>query len=346
MDLELAVPAVGQAAAAIFSDTADTNGRALRMAVQTVRLPTLERPLTFAVTADAAALAQETRRFNLLLGLALSGLGIGLLIAVVLQTHVGLRPLRRVVADIESVRTGAVEHLTATGTHELDTLVQEINTLVTHNRRILERARTSAADLAHALKTPLAILKSDVANEQAQSSQEQVAAMERIVARYLTRAATAGPGREVKTAIAPLVTAIVKSMDRVHATKALHVSVAIDPSLSVSMDTEDFAEIAGNLLENAYKWARSTLTIRALPHDDVIRFEVEDDGPGLDAAQAEHAAGRGQRFDTHVPGTGLGLAIVADVVEIYGGKLELSRAAMGGLRAEVKLPVQRRVVRD
>lgn len=337
-DMNLVAPTPAQDGGAVFRDAVDSAGRKLRLAAQTVRLPNSVRPLTFVVTADAGAITAETHRFNLLLTLALSTLGLGLLVAVVLQTSVGLRPLRRVVADIESVRTGAIDLLSRTGTRELDTLVAEINTLIAHNRRILERARTSAADLAHALKTPLAILKADVDSGQAESGRRQIVAMERIVARYLTRAATAGPGREARTAVAPIVAAIVKGMRRVHAARGLDASVELQDGLLAPMDAEDFEELAGNLIENAFKWARSRLVIRA--HDTHgFCFAVEDDGPGLDADSARRAIDRGQRFDTQVEGSGIGLSIVADMMEIYGGTIDLVRGAMGGLRVTVFVPV-------
>ncbi|MET0985383.1 MAG: ATP-binding protein [Steroidobacteraceae bacterium] len=338
-DMNLVAPTPPQDGGAVFRAAVDSAGRKLRLAAQTVRLPSSARPLTFIVTADAAAITAETRRFNVLLVLALSTLGAGLLVAVVLQTSVGLRPLQRVVADIESVRTGAIDALNSTGTRELDTLVAQINTLISHNRRILERARTSAADLAHALKTPLAILRADVESGHVESGQRQIAAMERIVGRYLTRAATAGPGREVRTAVAPIIAAIVKGMQRVHTARNLHVSIELQDGVLAPLDTEDFEELAGNLIENAFKWARSRLVIRAHRDAQGFCFEVEDDGPGLDADSARRAVDRGQRFDTQVEGSGIGLSIVADMMEIYGGTIDLVRGAMGGLRVTVFVQV-------
>jgi signal transduction histidine kinase len=322
-----------------LSDRTDPIGRRLRVAAQTVSLQDKAQPVTFVLTADVGELQAEIRRFDLLLLLALGALGIGLLIGVALQVTFGLAPLRRIGSDIEAVRTGSVEQLRHTGTHEVDLLVDEVNSLLEHSKRVVARARASTADLAHALKTPLAVLKStDVASS---LDREQLEAIERTITWHLTRAATAGPGQRAQIAVAPIIEDVVNGMSRVHAERNLQVRHDLQGDSTYAADVEDLEELAGNLVENAFKWARSTISIATRNADDHWVLSVDDDGPGLIGEQLERAVERGARFDRQTPGTGLGLAIVSDIAQMYGGSLRLSRSELGGLRAELHLPDSR-----
>jgi signal transduction histidine kinase len=275
-----------------------------------------------------------------MLRIALGALALGLLIAVFVQVHFGLRPLRRLAHDVQSVRTGNADHLPSSGTRELDLLVDQVNSLIEHNRHVVERARASASDLAHALKTPLAIMQSvepgspDVQREQ----REQIAAMERIVTRHLARASAAGPGRRTKTPIAPIVEELTRGLGRVHADRQLELVRDLPTNLTYAADREDLEEMIGNLIENAYKWAHGSIRIAAIVDSDQLALVVEDDGPGIDGDPAR-AIERGTRLDETTPGSGLGLSIVTDIASIYGGQLRLDPSPLGGLRATLCLPL-------
>lgn len=342
-DMSFPVPNLPVSASPTVWSTRDAMGREVRVAAQSVILPAAAEPFTFAVTGDLGALHAQARRFDWITRIALGVLGIGLVLAVWMQVKFGLRPLRRLAREVEAVRTGSAEQLARSGTRELDLLVDEVNTLIEHNRRIVERARDSAADLAHALKTPLAIMQSAHVEhgERADEHREQIAAMERIITRHLTRASVAGPGRRAPAPIAPIVDELARGLTRVHTERALQVTSDIQADLAYPADRQDLEEMIGNLMENAYKWARRRIRIAGRSSGERVLLSIEDDGPGLDFEQADEAAERGRRFDERTPGTGLGLAIVTDIAEIYSGSLKLERSDLGGLAAELTLPVVR-----
>jgi signal transduction histidine kinase len=337
-DLDLPSPELAPSATPRIWTAQDSLGRELRVAAQSVLIAGFDQPLTFMVTGDAELLQAEARNFNWVLRAALAALGIGLILAILIQVTFGLRPLQRLARQAEAVRSGASDELARTGTPEIDALVDEVNSLIRHNRQVVERSRTSAADLAHALKTPLAILQShDV--QHSSLDHEQLAAMERIITRHLARAATIGPGRHAPVAIAPILGDLRRGLSRVYADKNIHAVTHVDATLSYAADREDLEEILGNLMENAFKWARSSIRTSADRSGQGLHIIVEDDGPGIDNEDAAHAAERGTRFDERTPGTGLGLSIVTDIASIYGGSLQLSRSELGGLRVEVMLPL-------
>ncbi|MFO7304283.1 MAG: ATP-binding protein [Gammaproteobacteria bacterium] len=341
-DLELEVPDITTTSAAPTISTArDPLGRELRVAVQRAVLPGSSAPLLFVVTGNAEALHVQYRRFDTILRIALSALGLGLLFAVLVQIRFGLRPLERLVREIEAIRSGKAERLSELETAELDSLVAEVNSLIDHNRRVVERARASASDLAHALKTPLAVMKSlerEEGPEAARERSEQLATMERIVTRHLARAAAAGPGRHSPVAITPIVEEIARGLTRVHADRVIVIQNEVPSSVNYPADRQDLEEIVGNLLENACKWAKRRVRVSGELVRDRLVLVVEDDGPGMSEERARLAVDRGVRFDERHPGSGLGLAIVSDLVHVYEGTLTLSRSELGGVCARVELP--------
>lgn len=338
-DLELSISAPAVSATPSLSTGEDSLGRGLRIAAQTVSLPGYSRPITFVVTGDLEALRAEYRQFDWMLRIALGALGLGLIGAVFAQVHFGLRPLRRLAHAVEEVRTGNADRLPSSGTRELDLLVDEVNSLIEHNRHIVERARASASDLAHALKTPLAILQATQpgTGESAQEQREQIEAMERIVSRHLARAAAVGPGRHAQTKIASIIDDLTRGLNRVHADRRLQVTSNVDAEIGYAADREDLEEMIGNLVENAYKWAHSRIDIAARNEPNALLLIVEDDGPGIEG-DPTRAMQRGTRLDETTPGTGLGLSIVTDLAALYGGNLKLASSSLGGLRAELALP--------
>lgn len=340
-DLELRPAPASVSATPAIRRVADSQGRPLLSFEQTLLLPDAAAPLTFMLTADEAELHREIAEFNLLLWGALGALGLGLVVAVVVQVGFGLRPLKDLALKIGEVRHGTAPRLTPTGTRELDLLVDEINTLIDHNRAHLKRARGHAGDLAHALKTPLAVLKSRLADGTSANVDEErelVNVMHKIIDRQLSRVAAAGPRRGASTPVEPTVAAMLRGMRKIHADRSLAMESSIDPAALFAGDDQDLEEMLGNVLDNACKWAASRIHIAAATSAGRVTIMVADDGPGMSDTQIALAIERGQRFDSTVPGSGLGLAIVSDLVDLYGGKLRLSRAEMGGLKAELELP--------
>ncbi len=340
-DLELAPARTNVSAIPDIRTLRDSQGRELRAFEQTLLLPGATVPLTFMLTADEEALDREIAEFNLLLWGALAALGIGLVVAIVLQVGFGLRPLKQLATEIGLVRKGSTPRLTPTGTRELDMLVDEINTLIDHNRTHLTRARSHAGDLAHALKTPLAVLKSRLASgvpADVEEERELVQLMQKIIDRQLSRVAAAGPRRGASTSVGPTVAAVLRGMRKIHADRSLSLDSAVETNALFAGDDQDLEEMLGNLLDNACKWAAARVHVSSAIRPGRVTITVADDGPGMSETQILLASERGQRFDSSVPGNGLGLAIVSDLVDLYGGKLRLSRSVLGGLQAELELP--------
>lgn len=339
-DLSFTVPTLSVSANPTLWSERDPLGRPIRIAAQSVVLSGATRPVTFAVTGDLEALHEETRRFDWVLRIALAALGLGLVLAVFLQARYGLRPLQEVAHQVERVRKREAQRLEESGTRELDMLIEEINSLIEHNRRLVERARASAGDLAHALKTPLAIMQSATTQDSplAREQREQIAAMERIITRHLARASAAGPGNHPPVPIASIVSQLIRGLNRIHAERGLNVESRVAEDLSYAADRQDLEEMIGNLIENAYKWARHKIVVGAHRTENRLVLAVEDDGPGIPETRAELATERGTRLDESAPGSGLGLSIVRDLAEIHGGTVKLEPSPLGGLRAELQLP--------
>jgi signal transduction histidine kinase len=152
------------------------------------------------------------------------------------------------------------------------------------------------------------------------------------------RAAAASTGPGTRAAVGPAVDGLVRTLQRLHADRGVTFAVTVDPAHAVRCQREDLEEMLGNLLDNACKWGRSAVRVASSVAGAGLVIDVDDDGPGVDAALAAQVLERGVRADEAVEGSGLGLAIVRDLAEIYGGAIELTRSTLGGLRARLRLP--------
>ena len=303
------------------------------------------------VAGDLQETEAAVQRFTGVLVLSLAALLVLLALAAWAQVAVGLRPLRALQRSLQDVHQGHSAQLLGVFPQEVQPLVNDFNQVLERNAEVVARARTHAGNLAHALKTPLSVLDQATAgadSDLARLVQEQLALARRHFDWHLAQARVAAvqrvpglPGQS--TAVAPVVAGLVRVMERVHAAQGLtlHVDVA-DTALFFAGEEQDLQEILGNLLDNACKWAKTQVCIRAsrvagaLPAR--LCLQVEDDGPGIGTEHLQAVVARGVRLDEAVPGTGLGLAIVQDLVAWYGGHLQLQPVARGGLLATVELP--------
>ena len=303
-------------------------------------------PLRLLAAADAELMAEPVSRFNGALWLALGVLGAGLVLAAVLQVSVGLSPLRALRTALTRVRGGETPRLDGDFPVEVMPLVEEFNTVLAHNADVVERARTHAGNLAHALKTPLSVLANAAHAKDPQDPElarlvvEQIGVARRQVDYHLARAqaaATRVPG--AKTVLLPAVEGLVRVMQRIHAQRQITITVQPWPAtLAFRGESQDLQEMLGNLLDNACKWAKHRVEIGAHSDGTALTLTLDDDGPGLDAQKREAVMRRGVRADEQVPGSGLGLAIVDDLARLYGGRVELLDSPQGGLRAALTLP--------
>lgn len=303
------------------------------------------------VAADLQATQAATAQFTRVLALSLAALLMLLAAAAWAQVAVGLKPLQTLQRGLQDVQLARATRLQGAFPAEVQPLVDDFNAVLTRNAEVVERARTQAGNLAHALKTPLTILENAARTSApgddaalAALVREQVQVARRHIDWHLARSRVAAsahlPGQ--RTALEPLVAGLVRVMNKVHVGRGVDIAVCLpDAPLFFAGEAQDLQEMLGNLLDNACKWAQSTVRLQAqAPGGQPLRLvvSVEDDGPGIGAAQRAQAVERGVRLDETVPGSGLGLAIVRDLASLYGGRLELEPAALGGLRVVLTLP--------
>jgi signal transduction histidine kinase len=246
------------------------------------------------------------------------------------------------------VRSGEAQSVTGAYPREVAPLADEINELLRSNTQIIERARNQVGNLAHGLKTPLAVLRNEASADKTNPLSKVVVSetdkMTQLVTTYLDRAQIAARSAVVgKKADATLVMLrLVRVMEKLNA----NVTVAFKrPDASIPWfrgDEGDLEEMAGNLLDNACKWAKSAVAVSMLTErtqtGQMLLVRIEDDGPGLTEDESQKALQRGVRLDQKTPGSGLGLDIVKELVDVYGGSLQLRRSVLGGVLAELRLP--------
>lgn len=322
------------------------NGEELQVFESEFVLDAKNHVARFRVMGNETELEAEISAFQRRLLTYLSLFGFGMISINAIAILFGLQPLRRVRDALAMVREGTAQRLTGRFPVEIEPLANETNALIENNKRIVERSRTQVGNLAHSLKTPLAVLVNEgraLGGAKGQLIAEQTASMQKQIEHYLQRARVAAQRDSVvyRTPVAPLVERMVRVMQKLNPRTSLTLSLPEEPILFAG-EREDLEELLGNLLENAMKWAESAVrvSVRCTPPDRVAgRFDIdiEDDGPGIPEEKAREAVKRGRRLDETKPGTGLGLAIVADLVNEYGGTLALERSNLGGLRATVRL---------
>ncbi|GBF58954.1 virulence sensor histidine kinase PhoQ [Candidatus Phycosocius bacilliformis] len=274
-------------------------------------------------------------------------LGLGLLVLTFIQGQILLGPLNQASRALSLVHAGLQERLTSTVPSELDDFARDFDALLDASERQAREARERAADLAHSLRTPLAVLMAradeiEIAglSAAAASIRDIVGGLEHRATRDLARAHIHGPilGRLVELPLAPIINQIANALARSSATENLTWDVQVDADHKVKLDQSDLTELIGSLLDNARKWAKSRIKIATICDPSRLRIIIDDDGPGIEPHLRRMAISRGQKFDAHLSGTGLGLSIAQEIIQAYGGSLELSDGVLGGLRVTLNLP--------
>ena len=324
-------------------------GGAVLLAVErSVRLPAGLGGTRVRVAAaiDRAEIATAARAFGADLLPALGLLALVLITAAWVQVTVGLQPLDAVRRRLGDVRAGRASRLGTAFPDEVRPLAAEVDHLLEAQEKAIARARSRAADLAHGLKTPLTVLAStaeDLRHRGDGAMADEIACvadgMRRHVERELARARTSLTGRAgPPLPVRAVVDRVVRVLRRTPRGQELDWDIDVPDDVRVAVDADDLAEMLGNLVENAVKWARSIVRIVTRTDTGGLLLAVEDDGPGIPADGVETVVLRGARLDEAQPGSGLGLAIVSDLVEAYGAPLTLGRSPLGGLQATIQLP--------
>lgn len=261
-------------------------------------------------------------------------------------------PFQRLRAGLSLVREGRSQSIEGDYPSEVQPLVNDLNALLEDRERAVARALTTAGDLAHGLKTPLAVLAQE--GEQADAGghrelattvRQQVERMQRQIDYHLARAraaASSGAAPGLRCPVLPSVEGLVRTMRRLHAARELTIDTDVSPAHEIRGRREDLEEMLGNLIDNACKWASSRVvissSISSWSSENRLILMVDDDGPGLDPTMRAQVLQRGVRADQHAGGSGLGLAIVSDLAELYGGSVTLETSPLGGTRARLQLP--------
>lgn len=335
---------------AAFTPATDADGRglyALSFAVHWEIAPGGGRRLTFQVAESEAILARQLEHFQRSLWGWLGGAALALLLVQGLVLRFGLAPLRRVATELAEIESGDRGRLSGDYPRELGALTERLNGFIAGGQARLERSRNALAELAHSLKTPLAVLRGLLDGDPDPGAlraalNEQTESMHRTIDYQLHRAATSGPTPLAPPVdIAPLARRLRDSLAKVYASKGLHLGLDIATGTGFHGDAGDLTEVLGNLLDNACKWAKRQVRLRVAPSEGQagLMLEVEDDGPGIPEERADAVLGRGVRADARTPGHGIGLAVVRDiVVDAYGGEVRIATADLGGARVTVRIP--------
>jgi signal transduction histidine kinase len=277
----------------------------------------------------------------------LSALALVFMIAGLYQVRGVLSAVNRLRARLSAVHTGLEPRLEGVYPAEVQPLVNDLNTLLDHREHAVRRAVARAGDLAHGLKTPLAVLAHEAERaaaaghtEIAAAVNEQVVRMRRQVESHLAhaRAAASGATPGARCTVQESAAGLARTTLRLHADRGLSIDVQVPPEHAVRCQREDLDEMLGNLLDNACKWGKSRVVIASSAAPSSIVITVDDDGQGIAPSMRASVLHRGVRADEAAPGSGLGLAIVQDLAELYGGTIALDRSVSGGLRAVLALP--------
>lgn len=317
--------------------------QSLRMVERDIYLAPLEAPLHISVAARDDVLTDDIGEFQHLLWGGLIGLGALLIGVLALQVRWGLAPLRRMYANLRDVEQGRSEQLDTRLPEELATLAASMNAVLARDQRLIERGRHTAGNLAHALKTPLSVMRLQLRQlpEVNRAAWEvELARIDSAVRHHLARASAAGEGVRfapiaLHTTLAPLLNGLARLAQR----RGIVLRQTWGQSIRVHMDEQDIQELVGNLMDNALRWAQSEVALDVQIDEQRLMLTVRDNGPGMSEAECQQAVQRGKRLDEQRSGSGLGLAIVTDLVALYSGQMHLTRASTGGLEVVVELPV-------
>ena len=260
----------------------------------------------------------------------------------------GEAPLRTMAKEVQELEEGGRERLSDGYPAELTGLRRNLERFIAHERQRRKRYRKALEDLAHSLKTPLAVLRNAAASPAAdpraeqdgrQLVAEQLGQMEQAITHQLSKATVVGPvvvGKPI--AVAGLVERLLRALETAYSDSALRVATELPAGLAVRGDEGDLMEIFGNLLENAFKYGRSRVRVSGrFGAQNLLR--IEDDGPGIPAGIREEVLNRGARGDQVAPGQGIGLSVASELVALYGGSLAIGESALGGACVEVRLPL-------
>lgn len=291
-------------------------------------------PISFYVLQDKSTFNAERRAFSQSLGYWLGGLGLVLLLLLVVSINAALLPIGKLIEQISTVEQGKNTRIKGRYSPELDKLKSSLNHLLDNQQQQRERYKNSLGDLAHSLKTPLAVLNSQA--DLPQSAREPLGQIDRIIQRQLKRAlGQTRQGWQAQVAIAPVIDKLLNAMAKIYADKQLGFHCDCPPALRLQIDQTDLLELLGNLLDNACKAANAQVAIHCQRVQDRLEICIDDDGTGIAPEQRSQLLERGKRLDTYQEGQGIGLALAMDLLSAYNGNLQIEQSPLGGARMRI-----------
>ncbi len=302
-----------------------------------------DKLFSFKITGNQTEIDEQVSEFVRQLLLILGLFAMGFILVTYFIVRIGLAPLRDATQRLGDIREGRAEKLEGTYPLEIQPLIDETNSLIQSNRSVIDRARTQVGNLAHSLKTPLAVLRNEAVKAKPELKnliQLQVAQMQGQVQTYLDRARISARSGTVtsRTDTKPALERLVRVMCKLNPSIEIECSYETVEPYVFAGEQQDFEEMTGNLLENACKFANSKIQIHSKIVNNQIEIDIDDDGKGMSEEQSVLALQRGIRIDETKPGSGLGLSIVKDIANEYGGTIKLSKAHLGGLQARLSIP--------
>ena len=326
----------------VLRDVSGPRDDMLRVAERDLLLPGATGTAHVAVALSRTEVEIEIDQLRALLLLTFTLLGLGLVAGVVAMVVAGLAPLRRVSQALAEIRDGRREQLGIEAPSEIAPLVVQLDELIAANRVTVERARSHVGNLAHAVKTPLAVLRNalDQDRPDIETARAEASGLERLVQHHLARARTSALAKaNAGMSVAPFLIAeeIANALRRIFVDRGVSIVVEGERGAHVRADPQDLTEMLGNLMENACKWAHGKVLVSVVATDSKVLVTIIDDGPGLPKAERDAVIGRGVRLDERKPGSGLGLGIAAELAALHNGKLEISVAPSGGVAATLHL---------
>ncbi len=347
----LKAEAMSEPGRVVIGNAVGPDSEPLRVHVRAIAIEDGDPSVIIAAAEDRRPADANVTRFAITAFILFAIFAVLLAAGVWFQVRVGLDPVLRMGRAVASVRDGEASKVAGSYPSELMPLAGELNSLLDHSREVVDRARTHVGNLAHALKTPITVLGNEARSHEgalADLVARQTDTMSAQVEHHLRRARAAANAQAIgaRAPASEVLEDLTRTLRKIYARREVQVVLDAPSGLVFRGERQDLEDLAGNLIDNACKWATSAVRVdaQALEADELqLRILVEDDGPGLDEAACAQVLERGVRLDEQAPGTGLGLAIVTDLARAYGGQLELGRSALGGLAATLTLPAARRL---
>ena len=303
-----------------------------------------EMPFRFVAVHDSEDFIAEKNAYRNQLWKWLGAVGILLLIAQTAILRWGLQPLKKLAKALNAMQSGDTRDIEGDHPDELQDIVDNLNQVLAREQALRQRYRNSLSDLAHSLKTPLAVMQAKLSQASAdaelqQLAAEQVARMNQVVSYQLQRAVSSQQqGSHQRTELEPIVLRLLNALQKVYVNKGVKIRTTLAAHSVFAGDEQDLMEVIGNIAENAFKYGKSQVAIHSEIKDKHLVVSISDDGPGIPAEQQTRILERGHRLDTNIPGQGIGLAVAADIIHSYAGQLKVSKSSLGGAEFQLWLP--------